>query len=90
MPAAEDKGGKHAHTIEDHLCVKWHQTTGRGPNKWTGPYRPGNEARDIVQLCSIMWWENEPDQLLTKAKKIREKVCAALATNEGVGASFKY
>jgi hypothetical protein len=37
-----------------------------------------------------MWWENEPDQLLTKAKKIRKKVCAALATNEGVGASFKY
>ena len=23
-------------------------------------------------------------------KKIRKKVCAALATNEGVGASFKY
>ena len=44
----------------------------------------------IVDISSIMWWEDEPSELLTKNGHIRRKVCKTLAEHPNTGEGFEY
>ena len=44
----------------------------------------------IVEISSIMWWEDEPSELLTKSGHIRRKVCKTLAAHPNTGEGFTY
>ena len=44
----------------------------------------------IVEISSIMWWEDEPSELLTKSGHIKKGVCRTLAEHPNTGVGFEY
>ena len=44
----------------------------------------------IVDISSIMWWEDAPSELLTKSGHIRRRVCKILAEHPNTGGGFEY
>ena len=44
----------------------------------------------IVEISSIMWWEDEPLELLTKSGHIRRTACKTLAAHPNTGEGFTY
>ena len=54
-------------------------------------YDPGKANLDaIVEISSIMWWEDEPSELLTKSGHIKRGVCRTLAEHPNTGVGFEY